>query len=164
MFFLIRCVFWLTVVFSTIFNSSQSSPVPPHRAEAVRQSVVVTTQAENDDSATRLSRAAQDWVTAALESFWGRATGGCAATPTECVALAARLSDFARGRSFDAQDRPRAVPASFQTAQADVSPAASIGEVPLPPPRPRHMGLLEKPANSGSARDRRVTDGNAERR
>jgi len=74
------------------------------------------------------------------------------------------LSDFARHHSFDAQDTLPAVRGSFQTAQADVSPAASIGEVPLPPPRPRHMGLLEKPANSGSARDRRVTDGHAEAR
>ncbi|MHB8885437.1 MAG: hypothetical protein ACYC5H_10200 [Methylovirgula sp.] len=164
MFFLIRCVFWLTVVFSTIFNSNQGSTVSPHRAEAVRQSVALTTQAESDASANRLSRAAQDWVTAALESFWSRATGGCAGTPTECVTLAARLSDFARHHSFDAQDTPPAVQGSFQTAQADVSPAASIGEVPLPPPRPPHLGLLEKPANSGLARDRRVTDGHAEAR
>ena len=159
MFFLIRCVFWLTVVYSTIFNSGRGPTAASYRAEVTRQMVAAKTPPAAEDTAAHLSQVAQNWVTATIERLWSKAGGGCAGTPTECVALAARLSDFARRHSLDdrsARDEAQAEPVSFRNAQA-YSPLAPVAEVPLPPPRPRHMGLREKPANSGFARARRFS-------
>ena len=157
MFFLIRCVFWLTVVYSTIFNSDRGPTAPSYRAEVTRQMVAVKIPPAAEDSAAHLSQVAQNWVTATIERLWSKAGGGCAGTPAACVALAARLSDFARRHSLDdrpARDEAQAEPISFQNAQAH-SPSAPVAEVPLPPLRPRHMGLQEKPAHSSFARARR---------
>lgn len=168
MFFLIRCVFWLTVVFSTIFSPNQNPLVPAHRAEAMRQVAAVKTRPAGDDSAERLGQMAQNWVTFTIEHFWSKARGGCAGTPTECVALAARLADFARKHSFDegsAKDAPSAGQISFQTAQASLPvSSATAAQVPLPPLRPQRVRFLEKPAKPGPAHERPVSGAHAEKR
>ena len=164
MFFLIRCVFWLTVVFSTIFNPGQGPTAPSHRTEATRQPEALKTGPATEDSAARLGQTGQNWVIATIESFWGKAKGGCGGSSAECVALASRLSDFARRYSFDdrsAQDESRAGPISLQTAQAYAPPSPATARVPLPPLRPQNVRLLEKPANSGHASEKHPSGAHA---
>lgn len=145
MFFLIRCVFWLTIVFSTIFNTDQRPAVPARPAEKLQH-----VQSARQDSAAkgafpqRLGQRVQDWVTAAIEAAGSKAAGSCAAAPGGCVALAARLSDFARHYSFDGSGAENnAAPAKAEAAQMASPPASAV---PLPPLRPQRARLLVKPA------------------
>lgn len=141
MFFLIRCVFWLTVVFSTIFSSDQNKPMTAPEAERPAQA----SQLAHSDSAAAdaLSARLQAWTTAALQHFWAKTGGGCIDRPAECAALAARLTDFAKQHPFKDQ-RPfkeqlaaegrETVPGEARSQAAE--PAKPI---PLPPPRPPHL-------------------------
>lgn len=167
MFFLIRCVFWLTVVFSTIFNPDQGPMVRSHRIEAMRQEEAREASPVAGDSAERLGQLAQNWVTATLERFWSKAKGGCAGTPAECVALAARLSDFAQHHSFDdrsVRDARQPAPISFPSALTSLPPSEARAQVPLPPLRPQRVRLPEKPANRELAREKHFSSGHAETR
>lgn len=73
MFFLIRCVFWLSVVFSTIFSQHPVRHVPAAQARE-------ETQASPRD---KFSELAQTWVGAALSAVKHSATDRCAGT--ECL-------------------------------------------------------------------------------
>ncbi len=158
MFFLIRCVFWLTVVFSTIFNTDQGPMAPVRQVESPRQAHATRQDRPAEGrSAEGMSQMAQAWVSATIQRFWGKATGGCAEAPTECVAIAARLSDFARHHPFNAQARPekwaQAAPAPVETAKMSAAPAP-LADVPLPPLRPQHLRLPDKPVAARSTHDR----------
>jgi hypothetical protein len=144
MFFLIRCVFWLTVVFSTIFNADQNRATAVRQPEPARQAQELRQGRAGDDggSATDLSHRLQAFVSAELQRFWVKTTRGCAETPTECADLAARLSDFARQHPFSEQAKPeRGVQmAAMPVAAAMPSGrAGAVADVPLPPLRPQHI-------------------------
>jgi hypothetical protein len=80
MFFLIRCVFWLSVVFSTIFAAQLSAP--DHR-QAHRLA----------GPATQLDVPAQNWIEAALSFVKRQALEHCAVT--DCLSQKAAERHFA---------------------------------------------------------------------
>jgi hypothetical protein len=143
MFFLIRCAFWLTVVFATIFSPDQGPATAPRPVETARQANIAG-KPEASGSTEAISQAVQGWTTAALQHFWSKATSGCASAPGECAALAERLSDFARQHPFKAQARTEpalpVAPAPAEPARAQAAEAAP-SHVPLPPVRPQHLGV-----------------------
>lgn len=124
MFFLIRCVFWLWVVFSTIFaqdsthGTSARQPTPPQVSA----------------SAQSLAPVAVSWLRGAAAQVADR----CAAAPATCLAVASQLSRLA------AQRERAPVPTASPTA-AFVAPVqvAQRADVPLPPRRPSFTALGE---------------------
>jgi len=139
MFFLIRCVFWLTIVFSTIFSSDHGT-VAPQRAIAPAPQ---TQAAQQPDalSANVMSQFARAWMSAALQKAWTRATGGCAGTASKCTALAGRLEEFAREHPYEQQAKleRRSVEVPVGDASSRDGVSAGPANVPLPPPRPQHF-------------------------
>ncbi len=122
MFFLIRCVFWLWVVFSTIFaqdsthGTSARQPTPP-QASASAQSIAPV---------------AANWLRGAAAQVADR----CAAAPATCLAVASQLSQLAAR-----QERvpvPTAAPSAAFVAPVQV---ARRVDVPLPPRRPNFTAL-----------------------
>lgn len=115
MFFLIRCVFWLWVVFSTIFaqdsthGTSVRQPQPP-QASAPAQSIAPV---------------AEGWLRGAAAQVADR----CAASPATCLAVASQLSRLAAGR----EERAPAPMAAPRAAPVEVPRRV---DVPLPPRRP----------------------------
>src|ERR1700733_7903756 len=107
MFFLIRCVFWLTVVYSTIFYPDSRAPAAPYQAQA--QAV--------PQPAPQVGGLRQSWIGAAVSFFEREAKAQCA--KTDCR----RPSGSAAGEL--AAVRP--TPQTSMEAQANV---------PLPPRRP----------------------------
>jgi hypothetical protein len=74
MFFLIRCVFWLWVVFSTIFSPDRREPPAPPQAQA-------QAQAQTIERAKRgLADIAQTWIDAAASLLARQAVDRCVAT------------------------------------------------------------------------------------
>lgn len=142
MFFLIRCVFWLTVVFSTIFSSDHGA-VAPHQALAPAQQTQAAQQQSVPGtlSADVMSQFARAWVSAALQKVWSRATGSCATAPAECAALAGRLEEFAREHPYEQQAKleHKSDKATVDDASGHDSVSAVPADVPLPPPRPRRF-------------------------
>ncbi|MGB9188964.1 MAG: hypothetical protein ACLQLT_13435 [Methylovirgula sp.] len=158
MFFLIRCVFWLTVVFSTIFNTDHGPMAPARQVESPRQAQAMRQDRPAEGpSAESMGQTAQAWVSATIQRFWNKATGGCAEAPAQCVAIAARLSDFARHHPFNAQATAekwaQAAPAPVETTKI-LAARAPLADVPLPPLRPQHLRLPDKPVAARSAHDR----------
>jgi hypothetical protein len=123
MFFLIRCVFWLWVVFSTIFaqdsthGTSARRPMPPPQASAAAQS---------------LAPVAASWLRGAAAQVADR----CAAAPATCLAVASQLSRLAAHREH--APAPTALPAAAFVAPVQVAQRA---DVPLPPRRPNFTAL-----------------------
>jgi hypothetical protein len=116
MFFLIRCVFWLWVVFSTIFSQTTTDgpalrrPQPPRPVAAIQP----------------FTRTAQTW----LEAAASRVADRCAASPRTCLAVAAQLSKLAADHEVAG-----AAPANRVIAKS--KPVASrLTDIPLPPRRP----------------------------
>jgi hypothetical protein len=157
MFFLIRCVFWLTVVFTTIFNADQSPVTPAHPVEGQRQVAVAARQDRPVESATAeaMGHMTQAWVSAALQHFWGKASGGCAEAPAKCATIAARLTEFAREHPFKEviKEEIRSQSAAMSAPGAKRLTSALSADVPLPPPRPRQRRPQERPAEARSAQD-----------
>jgi|SRR5579862_5758706 len=116
MFFLIRCVFWLTIVYTTIF--SPDSPKPESRPQQAAQKL---------PSAAQAGELAQAWFSSAVAVVEDEAARHCAKTPAECIAIAKRLSDIAADRHI-----LRATPALARFS-------APLVNVPLPPRRPRTL-------------------------
>jgi len=135
MFFLIRCVFWLTVVYSTIFSQD------PVRQEPVAQEHSQTQAAPRD----KIGELAQTWISAALSLVERKAIDRCATTPADCLARTAILSP---GRRLLAGTPTQQGPVQ---AQAVPQPAA---QVPLPPPRPKFAA--EKSMRSGLEKSSRA--------
>lgn len=131
MFFLIRCVFWLWVVFSTIFAQSAADGGATQGAPAPKQSA----------AAQPVVHVAQAWLAAAA----ARVADKCAAAPETCLSVAAQFSKLAANREA-------AVPANAEPAMS-LRPTLSdihFENTPLPPRRPdfRPLGkakpVLEK--------------------
>lgn len=139
MFFLVRCVFWLTIVYMTIFSPDQQPETLPRQAAAI--TVPAPAKADTDASTEAMSRGLRDWATGAIGHFWTKAAGSCASAPTECVGIAERLTDFAKQHPFKDADQP---------TPAKAAPSSAVGlrpsfpaDVPLPPLRPTQIRLLE---------------------
>jgi len=115
MFFLIRCVFWLTVVFMTIFSQDpiRRAPVAQEysRAQAVQRA--------------RIGDLAQTWISAAVSLIERKAVDRRG--KADCLAKTANLSDT--GHFLAGAPAPEV----SARAQAVPQPAA---QVPLPPRRP----------------------------
>lgn len=159
MFFLIRCVFWLTVVFSTIFNTDPSPVAPARQPAGAHQAELV--RREQPSAADRaMSLELQSWVTNALQHIWSKAASGCAGTPAECAGIATRLADFARQHPFDPQVKSsnwaEAARSPVDTPKASDAPMPKA-DVPLPPMRPRNLRPLRsgmmKSAHASGARE-----------
>ncbi len=163
MFFLIRCVFWLTVVFSNIFNMELTPLTPPQQAEPGRRAEM-RRPVETARRMEKVSRAgagaapqgigemAQAWVMSAVMHVWSKSSSRCGATREDCVALAARLSDFARNHSFDetaatnapSMNAPWVVLTASRAAAVPARLVPSIPaktDIPLPPLRPQRAHL-----------------------
>jgi hypothetical protein len=138
MFFLIRCVFWLWVVFSTIFAQPSSEHAVTHRSTAVTSA-----------SASSLAPAsgAQAWLERAATNVAGR----CASAPATCLAVAAQLSRLAAGNLPQAEaqgaDAPRVTPVLPRRAN-----------VPLPPRRPQSLARMARPTLEKTARHEYLMD------
>lgn len=125
MFFLIRCVFWLTVVFTTIFSQDPSKP--PSQAQPAAQPA---------PPAAQVGALAQAWFSSAVSIAADQAVRRCEKAPADCVVMAKRLPDMVASQ--------RLARSAAQTEQA--SPSAPIfADVPLPPRRP-HAPASEKTA------------------
>lgn len=124
MFFLIRCVFWLTIVFTTILNSGPASQTQVGPRSAHHVEVALRDRSRTRAvSPRRVERRWQAWAFAAIKHAWRRATTGCSGAPADCTNVAERLSQFARRHPF--HDR-------------QVRTYAEAELVPLPPLRPQH--------------------------
>ncbi len=111
MFFLIRCVFWLTVVFSTIFSQ-----------DPIRQAAPDYSQAQAVETA-RLGELARTWFDVAVSILKRQAAARCAETDCRKPPEAA-VGHFLAGR-----------PVQQVLVQAEGEAA-----VPLPPRRPAFVG------------------------
>lgn len=140
MFFLIRCAFWLTVVFGTIFSSDHGT-VAPQQAVAPAHQTQAAQQQPAGLSADVMSRFARAWVSAALQKVWTRTTGACASTTPNCVALAGRLEEFARAHPYERQAKleRKSVKAPVEDGSGRQGVSAVPSDVPLPPPRPQYF-------------------------
>jgi hypothetical protein len=127
MFFLIRCVFWLWVVFSTIFaqNSTHDTLArqpAPHASASVQS----------------ITPVAEGWLRGAAAQVADR----CVAAPATCLAVASQLSRLAAGREESA------APPTVTPRSAPVEASRRV-DVPLPPRRPNFAahfaGLGESP-------------------
>ncbi len=145
MFFLIRCVFWLSVVFCTIFSPNNPATQSPRSQNSASQTQALRQNPHSDAAeADTLSRFARVWVSAALEKIWTKATGGTCGTAADCAALAGRLEDFAKQHPFAEAKLAAAIqPAPVQTSDRQTASAAPA-DVPLPPARPHHFGRPDR--------------------
>jgi hypothetical protein len=109
MFFLIRCVFWLSVVFSTIFSPDYREPVAPGQAQA--QAL--------PSAEPRIGVLAQSWIGAAVSLIEREAVAHC--VKTDCL----KPADTAAGHFL-----------AVAPAQRVSVPAQAYASVPLPPRRP----------------------------
>ncbi len=117
MFFLIRCVFWLWVVFSTIFAQPSADDGVTRRPDPGRQPAA---------TAQPVAHLVEAWLGAAT----ARVADRCMASPAACMAVAQQLSKLAASRE--------APPARSTVAKGGQLPslAAHQVDVPLPPRRP----------------------------
>lgn len=109
MFFLIRCVFWLTVVFSTIFSQDPIRQAPVAQEYSQAQAV----------QRARVGELAQTWFGAAVSLIGRQAVARCA--KTDCL----KPSDAAAGHVLAVG------PTQQVSAQAQAEAA-----MPVPPRRP----------------------------
>ncbi|MGO9022884.1 MAG: hypothetical protein ACLQIQ_01030 [Beijerinckiaceae bacterium] len=112
MFFPIRCAIWLTIVYTMIFTQDQAE-----RREA---------------PVAEFSQTVQSVIARAIGQVEARVAQHCTRQPSECLRMAARLSDVAA--------EPRAIE------------AATVSQAPLPPPRPNSQALGERAAPERLAR------------
>jgi hypothetical protein len=119
MFFLIRCVFWLWVVFSTIFAEDST------HGTSVRQPA----RPEASASVQSIAPVAESWLRGAAAQVADR----CAAAPATCLAVASQLSRLAA--------RQEHAPASAVAPSAAPVQVARRVDVPLPPRRPDFTAL-----------------------
>lgn len=139
MFFLVRCVFWLTIVYMTIFSPDQQPESLPQHTAAV--TVPAPSKVASDAATDAMSQGLRNWATGAITHLWSKAAGSCVSAPAECASVAARLTDFAKQHPFkdaDGSDIP-AKPVSQSTIGLRPSFPA---DVPLPPLRPTQIRLL----------------------
>ncbi len=137
MFFLIRCVFWLWVVFSTIFaqpSSEHATYASPHARPAAAASQPI-------------GSGAQAWLERAATSVADR----CATAPATCLAMAAQLSRLA------ASNIPVAKPSSAEVTLAAPDIPHRV-DVPLPPRRPRSFARMARPTLEKTARHEYLMD------
>lgn len=125
MFFLIRCVFWLTIVYMTIFSPDSPKSPQPRSQQAARPL----------PSAAQTAELAQAWFSSAVAVIEDEAARQCAKTPAECIALAKHWSDMGDQRRVDGAPRVTQSPLTF-------------AHVPLPPRRP-HALTSEKAGPGG---------------
>jgi hypothetical protein len=156
MFFLIRCVFWLSVVFCTIFSPNNPAAQSPQAQNNASQTQALRQESHSDAvEADTLSRFARAWVSAALEKVWTKATGGTCGTAADCAALAGRLEEFAKQHPFAEAKLAAAVqPAPIETSLRETTSGVQA-DVPLPPVRPHHFrrpDRLSQADETGSGR------------
>jgi len=137
MFFLVRCVFWLWVVFSTIF----AQPSGEHATPRAPQSAASATALQP------VASSAQAW----LERAATRVAARCESDPATCLAVAAQLSKLA-GSSVPAS--------SWSSAQVtQIAPdVPRIADVPLPPRRPQSFARTARPTLEKTARHEYLMD------
>lgn len=128
MFFLIRCVFWLWVVFSTIFAQPSGNGTALHRPDAARPAVA---------SSEPVGEIAQAWLGAAAT----RVADHCAAAPSACLAIASRLSKLAIRHELSEPAQP-----GLAAASPHLKPMPRFAAVPLPPRRPERFARTARPA------------------
>jgi hypothetical protein len=143
MFFLIRCVFWLSVVFCTIFGPNNPTASSQRTQDSASQTQALRQDTHSDAAvADTMSRFARAWMSAALEKVWTKATGGNCGTASDCAALASRLQDFAKAHPFaEVKLAAAALPTPVEPAARETRVQA---DVPLPPMRPRHFGRPDR--------------------
>ncbi|MEJ0052644.1 MAG: hypothetical protein WDN02_15830 [Methylovirgula sp.] len=137
MFFLIRCVFWLWVVFSTIFAQPSGEHGTPHASSSAPQAVALQPIASN----------AQAW----LERAATRVADRCGSAPATCLAVAAQLSKLA-GSGIPASAWPSAQVTQI-TPEVPRNP-----DVPLPPRRPQNFARTARPTLEKTARHEYLMD------
>ncbi|MGA3302806.1 MAG: hypothetical protein ABSC72_05900 [Methylovirgula sp.] len=159
MFFLIRCVFWLSVVFCTIFSPNNPTAPSPRAENSASQTQALRQEPHSDAvEADTLSRFARAWVSAALEKVWTKATGGACGTAADCAALAGRLEEFAKQHPFAEAKLAAALQMAPVETSARETASAVPADVPLPPARPHHFGRSDRlsqadeTSSSGQAR------------
>lgn len=140
MFFLVRCVFWLTIVYMTIFSPDQQPESSPQHTAAI--TVPAPSKVASDAATDAMSQGLRNWATGAITHLWTKAAGSCASAPAECAGVAARLADFAKLHPFkdaDGADFPAKAASPSTVGLRPSFPA----DVPLPPLRPTQIRLLE---------------------
>ncbi len=157
MFFLIRCVFWLSVVFCTIFSPNNPATQSPRAQDSASQTQALRQEPHSDAvEADTLSRFARAWVSAALEKVWTKATGGACGTAADCAALAGRLEEFAKQHPFaEAKLAAALQPAPVETSvrrdrfgRAGRCSAAARAAASFRPARSPFSGRGRAPAHS----------------
>lgn len=143
MFFLIRCAFWLAVVFNAIFTTDQGPVAPSRQPAAMHQAQLVQPEQPVTKAAVETRKVvSHSWLDAILDHLRSKAASNCAMAPADCAGIAARLASFASQHPFDPQARSsnwaEAVPSVPEAAAGSKAPAPRA-DVPLPPARPRHL-------------------------
>lgn len=135
MFFLIRCVFWLTVVFMHIFPQTPVRQEPAGREQAMQGPV----------ASLRLGASTQTWLSSLTTFAERKAAPQCSNAPADCIALAAALSNVATGQRVNS---PASLSPSIQAPAQAVTRVAA--QVPLPPRRPSLSASFGKLAHARS--------------
>jgi hypothetical protein len=137
MFFLVRCVFWLWVVFSTIF----AQPSAEHAAPRAPQSAPSATALQP------IASSAQAW----LERAATRVADRCENAPATCLAVAAQLSKLAGGNV--------SAPSWSNAQVTQIAPGIPrVVNVPLPPRRPQSFARTVRPTLEKTARHEYLMD------
>jgi hypothetical protein len=128
MFFPIRCMFWLSIVFTTIYSQDQAGR---HGAPV-----------------TGIPQAVEGAVARAVERVESRVAEHCANQPSECIGTMAKLAAAAKpemARPDIAKLNITAKPETLRTEDVKeprmASGATTTTVVPLPPPRPGNQAL-----------------------
>jgi hypothetical protein len=147
MFFLIRCVFWLTIVFHAMSwpPESWTESWPPETLSIPAWSLIQPPRTADTRSGMKMaSDAAANLTAAAGTAVAAKLEQGCLNAPAECLALAARLPQIV-ATSQSNQQIANQPPASHPGAsQAIASRTIDV----LPPKRPIHLAESDEPGSS----------------
>jgi hypothetical protein len=125
MFFLIRCVFWLTIVFHAMSWPPETWSVAAWSHPQPQQNT------SSQDSALKVaSDAAANLTAEAGTAFAAKLEEGCLKAPAECLAIAARLPQIVA-----ITQSGQAVAVQPNASQAIASHTINV----LPPKRPTHL-------------------------
>jgi hypothetical protein len=122
MFFPIRCMFWLSIVFTTIYSHGQAGR---HGAPV-----------------TGIPQAVEGAVARAVERVESRVAEHCANQPAECIGTMAKLAAVAKPdiAKLNTTAKPETLRIE-DVKEPRMASGATTTVVPLPPPRPGNQAL-----------------------
>jgi len=135
MFFLLRCVFWLTVVFTTIFQQDSLRQKPMRsdiaaHAQPIERAAAAPSAVELQPPAPNANEAAQAWLKSAIARIGSDLAGRCLEAPGECIA------SLSQAPKPQVPTMAKPSPEGRVAAQKIASLTPAGPDIPLPPHRP----------------------------